>query len=74
MHSGRKVGLGLVLTLLLAVFMVSPVGAVAVKSGDMLTIEEGKTTGPLLQLMPMLMAMCLWQLNRSLSMERLTGM
>gem|GEM_PF-4269584 len=47
MHSGRKVGLGLVLTLLLAVFMVSPVGAVAVKSGDMLTIEEGKTTGPL---------------------------
>lgn len=47
MHSGRKVGLGLILILLLAVFMVSPVGAVAVKSGDMLTIEEGKTTGPL---------------------------
>lgn len=47
MHSKTKVGFGLILTLLLAVLMVSPVWAVEIKSGDMLTIGEGKTNGPL---------------------------
>lgn len=47
MHRGRNIGLGLVVTLLLAVFMISPVWAVEIKSGDMLTIAEGKIVGPL---------------------------
>lgn len=47
MRRAEKAVLGLVLTLLLAVFIASPVGAVEIKSGDMLTIAEGDTVGPL---------------------------
>lgn len=47
MHNARKMGLGLIMTLLLAVFMALPVWAVEIKSGDMLTIEEGNMVGPL---------------------------
>lgn len=47
MRSARNMGLGLILTLLLAVLMTSPVRAVEIKSGDTLTVAEGNTVGPL---------------------------
>ncbi|MEN6389938.1 MAG: hypothetical protein ABFD04_05935 [Syntrophomonas sp.] len=47
MRSTRKIGLGLVLTLLLAVLIALPVWAVEIKSGDTLTIAEGNLVGPL---------------------------
>lgn len=47
MRKGRNIGLGLVVTLLLAIIMASPVGAVEVRSGDRVTIAEGQMIGPL---------------------------